>query len=243
MTDAQRTLPKEILDLSSAATLAELTSAADRLMAELDLGGYKFCIASVKASRLIVLAVIAGGDLAVAETMLSGQHLADPEDPLARSYWTREPVLWSEHLAQRQSGPAPKPACSIEALGVAAGASIPIISRSGQRRASLCVTGAKGEPAAAFDQRFPELAPTLRISGLAMFEFGLEIARERAALELTPSEALVLELLAAGHRPREIADALSKSERTVRNQIAAAREKLGADSALQAVAIWNLRAP
>ena len=52
----------------------------------------------------------------------------------------------------------------------------------------------------------------------------------------------MLDLLAAGFRPKEIAGRLSKSESTVRNQIAAAREKLGAESALQAVAIWNMRA-
>lgn len=259
MSAADRTIPKEVLDLSAATTLEDLRVAADRLMAELRLGGYKFCVASVKASRLTVLAVISGGDLAVAETVLAGEHLADPEEPLARTYWTQQNVLWSEYLTERPARPAPRqtahpdlgagsdprsgPRCRLEALGVTCGASIPVISRSGRKRASLCVSGAKEERAAAFDQRFPQLAPALRISGLAMFEFGLEVARQRAAQRLTPSEADVLELLAAGHRPREIATALSKSENTVRNQIAAARDKLGAESALQAVAMWTMRAP
>lgn len=243
MAYADGAIPKEVLDLSAATTLADLTHATDKLMAELKLGGYKFCVASVTASRLIVLAVIAGGDLAIADTVLSGQHLADPEEPLARTYWTQQPVLWSEHLAPPSPGRPPPPRRHLDALGVTCGASIPIISRSGRKRASLCVSGAAQEDAQDFDRRFPELAPALRISGLAMFEFGLEIARQRAALRLTPTETDVLELLAAGYRPKDIAEALSKSESTVRNQIAAAREKLGAESALEAVAIWNMRAP
>lgn len=241
MTSAQRVLPKEIVELSAAATLEDLTRAADTLMSELELGGYKFCVASARASRLIVLAVISGGDLAVAEAVLSGKLLSDPEDPLARTYWTQQPVLWSAHLSE--AGPRTESRSQLEALGVSCGASIPVISRSGQKRASLCVSGAPDEAPEAFDERFPQMAQTLRLSGLIMFEFGLELARQRAAVALSPSEAHVLELLAAGYRPREIAEAMSKSESTVRNQIASARERLGADSALQAVAIWNMRAP
>lgn len=243
MTLAPRPIPTQLLDLSAAETLADLTAAADRLMREMDLGGYKFCIASADAPRLVVLAVISGGDLAPAETLFSGQQLTDPDEPLARTYWSQQTVLWSEHLSALRRPPGPPAQCSLTALNVTCGASIPILSRSGRKRASLCVSGGDAEPADAFDRRFPDLAPALRMGGLAMVEFGLELARQRAGMGLTPTEAMVLDRLAAGARPKEIAASLDKSEYTVRNQIAAAREKLGAASALEAVAIWTMRAP
>ena len=238
----QLNVTKELFDLSAAQTLGDLTSATDELMGELELGGYKFCVANAEASGLVVRAVIAGGDLSVAESVLTGQRRGNPEEPLARTYWTQQTVLWSEFISPRNPAPVQRTDGPFEALGVTCGASIPVISRSGRKRASLCVSGAKDEPAELFDRRFPQIAPVLRMSGLAMFEFGLELARKRVATHLSSSEADVLDLLAAGFRPKEIAGRLSKSESTVRNQIAAAREKLGAESALQAVAIWNMRA-
>jgi pimeloyl-ACP methyl ester carboxylesterase/DNA-binding CsgD family transcriptional regulator len=55
------------------------------------------------------------------------------------------------------------------------------------------------------------------------------------AAGLTPAEAAVLDLVAAGLDNRAIAARLGKSEKTVRNQVSAILDKLGVDSRAQAI--------
>ncbi|MEL6766289.1 MAG: helix-turn-helix transcriptional regulator [Pseudomonadota bacterium] len=216
-------------------------------------GGFKFCIATGRGRGLLVLSVMAGGDLAAAEGTLPGRWLEDPEDPLFRAYRSPDPVLWSGYLRRRRPAPAPAPAPAptsagiaigeMAALGPTCGASLPIVSRAGRKRASLCISGEAGEAPEAFDRRFPEIFPTLRLAALTLLNFALERAERQARRDLTHSEVAVIERLADGLRPQRIAAELGKSETTIRNQVASIRVKLGARSALEAVAIWNMRTP
>lgn len=59
--------------------------------------------------------------------------------------------------------------------------------------------------------------------------------RAAAAAGLTPAEAAVLDLVAAGFDNRAIAARLAKSEKTVRNQVSTIFEKLGVNSRAQAI--------
>ncbi|PVG81728.1 hypothetical protein DDE18_17285 [Nocardioides gansuensis] len=54
---------------------------------------------------------------------------------------------------------------------------------------------------------------------------------------LSPRELQVLELLAAGHRVREVSEIVGRTEGTVRSQIKSVRHKLGVHSQLAAVVI------
>jgi two-component system, NarL family, nitrate/nitrite response regulator NarL len=67
----------------------------------------------------------------------------------------------------------------------------------------------------------------------------MELAAGRSsssALGLTSREREILELLTAGHRPSEIADALFLSVKTVKNHLTSVYQKLGVETGAQAVA-------
>lgn len=73
---------------------------------------------------------------------------------------------------------------------------------------------------------------------IAAFLGGGETAAVRPAVRaagLTPAEAAVLDLVAAGLDNRAIAARLGKSEKTVRNQVSAILDKLGVASRAQAI--------
>ena len=123
--------------------------------------------------------------------------------------------------------------------GVTAGASIPILSQHSSCRATLCVSGAEQEEPDRFDLRLPAFWPILKLAGLAMFEAGMAEAAGRKRDQLTASEVAVLAGLADGLRIKEIATKLGKSERTIRNQLDSARERIGATTTIEAVVRWQ----
>ena len=57
-------------------------------------------------------------------------------------------------------------------------------------------------------------------------------------LGLTPREQALMQGLAAGHTSRQIACALHRSEKTIRNQLTYLYQKLGAHNRAEAVAIY-----
>ena len=69
---------------------------------------------------------------------------------------------------------------------------------------------------------------------------GSESPSAAAALSLTPRETEVLRLLAVGRSDREIAAALSISERTAGNHVQHAMQKIGVDSRT-AAAVFAVR--
>lgn len=208
------------------------------LTGALDLGGYKFCIATPERDGYRIAAVIAGGDLDAAPEGFLDTRIG-PDDPILwESYRTETPVSWTPYFADRHlmdvSGVSKLAEC-----GVTSGASIPIITRQRACRASLCVSGARAEPPGALDLRLPAFWPLLRLAGLALFEAGMAEAGARQLSGLTPSEVAVLAALSDGLRIREVAAELGKSERTIRNQLESARLRIGAATTIEAVVLWQ----
>ncbi|MEM6355711.1 MAG: LuxR C-terminal-related transcriptional regulator [Pseudomonadota bacterium] len=211
--------------------LQDLTSA-------LDLGGYKFCIATPEPDGYRIAAVIAGGDLDAAPDGFLDAKIG-PQDPILwESYRTRTPVSWTPYFTDSHlmevSGVS-----KLAERGVTSGASIPILTRHQACRASLCVSGGRREAPEALDLRLPAFWPLLRLAGLALFEAGMAEAGERQQSALTPSEVAVLAALADGLRIREVATKLGKSERTIRNQLESARLRVGAATTIEAVVLWQ----
>lgn len=208
------------------------------LNAALDLGGYKFCIATPEPDGYRVVAVIAGGDLDAAPSEFLDTMIG-PDDPILwESYRSCTPVSWTPYFSDRHlmdvSGVS-----SLAERGVTSGASIPILSQSETCRATLCVSGARHESPDSLDLRLPAFWPILKLAGLALFEAGMTEAAERKRNSLSQCEEAVLSGLADGLRVKEIASKLGKSERTIRNQLESARERMGAATTTQAVVRWQ----
>ncbi|MEM8838412.1 MAG: LuxR C-terminal-related transcriptional regulator [Pseudomonadota bacterium] len=224
--------------LARGANLELMRNPLAKLTEALNLGGYKFCIASPESDGYRILAVIAGGDL---ETSPEGflDTKIGPSDPILwESYRSTTPVSWTPYF----SDPHLMEVSGVSALakrGVSSGASIPILSRNDSCRASLCVSGAKEEAPVALDLRLPAFWPLLRLAGLALFESGMAEAAERERSVLTPSETAVLSALSDGLRIKEVAVKLGKSERTIRNQLESARVRIGAATTIEAVVRWK----
>lgn len=212
------------------------------LTAALDLGGYKFCIASPEPEGYRILAVIAGGDLDAAPEGFLDSRIEPSDMILWESYRSTMPVSWTPYFAD----PRLMEASGVSRLaerGVTAGASIPILSQHRTCRASLCVSGMRAEAPGALDLRLPAFWPLLRLAGLALFEAGLAEAAARGRSRLTPNEVAVLSALADGLRIREVAAKLGKSERTIRNQLESARLRIGATTTIEAVVRWQRDLP
>lgn len=127
---------------------------------------------------------------------------------------------------------------SFEKLGVKAGATYPLSLLNGNQIAFTCVAAAIGETPAAFEARFPRLVPDLKLATLVAADFALRHFTRVSREVLTPNQAIVLDFLSEGQRLRDIAARLGKSERTVRHQLASARERLGAATTTEAIAKW-----
>lgn len=124
----------------------------------------------------------------------------------------------------------------MRAEGVTCGGAVATLTPGTMRVGSLSVIGAQGEQPQAFDARFIEIWPVLRLAALPLAELAARILRKGSAPSVSAKEAEVLCELAKGKRPAEIAVALGKSESTVRNQIDSAKARLGVRTSIQAVA-------
>lgn len=224
--------------LARGASLELMRSPLSTLNKVLGLGGYKFCIATPEPGGFRVIAVIAGGDLNAAPSTFLDSMIG-PNDPILwESYRSSAPVSWTPYFTNTHlmdvSGVS-----KLAERGVTSGASIPILSQNNTCRASLCVSGADQEPPGSLDLRLPAFWPILKLAGLAMFEAGMAEAAERKRTKLTQSEVAVLSALADGLRIKEIALKLGKSERTIRNQLDSARDRIGAATTVEAVVLWQ----
>ena len=63
------------------------------------------------------------------------------------------------------------------------------------------------------------------------------------ATDVTPTELRILELRASGLSRNDIAELLHRSPQTISNSLTLAKEKLGARSIVQAVALVTIRGP
>ncbi len=223
--------------LARCADLEMLREPLGALTKSLGLGGYKFCIAAPESHVFRIIAVIAGGNL---DTAPDGFLLTTigPDDPILwESYRSTMPISWTPYFADarrmKSSG-----VNDLASRGVTAGASIPILSRSRNCRASLCVSGALGEPPTSLDLRLPDFWPLLRLAGLALLEVGVAEAERREKTPFTESEVAALTALSKGLTIKQTALELGKSERTVRNQLESARARIGANTTIEAIAKW-----
>lgn len=58
---------------------------------------------------------------------------------------------------------------------------------------------------------------------------------------MSPGQTRILELLSKGYTPQQIAKKIHLSPNTIYTQIGRIREKLGADSTIQAALMWSKR--
>ena len=223
--------------LARCADLEMLRGPLGALTESLGLGGYKFCIAAPETERFRIIAVIAGGDLDAAPEGFLFSTIG-PDDPILwESYRSVTPVSWTPYFADARRMEA-SGVSALASRGVTAGASIPILSRSRNCRASLCVSGAAGEAPTSLDLRLPDFWPLLRLAGLALLEVGVAEAERREKTPFSDSELAALTALSKGLTVKETARELGKSERTIRNQLDSARARIGANTTIEAIAKW-----
>ena len=72
-------------------------------------------------------------------------------------------------------------------------------------------------------------------NGTLLKDMMLQEVIDSRVSRLTPSEIAVMNALAKGMRPQQIAEELGKSEKTIRNQITSAKARLGARTRDQAL--------
>ena len=172
----------------------------------------------------------------------AGAHLRDEEperftrgDPMTEKIFGRaEATLWRPY----SDGRSPLSPRALELWGAKSGDGLSVVMRIGEGwRLSLCVTARYEEPAEIFERRFDPLKKTLRLTvAAASFPARSTIAAQARPL-LSSSQRALLELLASGARPADIAALRGVTESTARNQILGLRRKLGARSNAHAVAI------
>ena len=224
--------------LARGANLGLMRAPLSALTDALGLGGYKFCVAAPEPDGYRVIAVIAGGDLETSSSTFLDAHIGPGDPILWESYRSVSPVSWTPYFTDKHLMEASGVNLLAE-RGVTSGASIPILSQNKTCRASLCVSGAQQEPPDSLDLRLPAFWPMLKLAGLTLFEVGMAEAAGRKRNTLTQSETAVISALAEGLRIKEIAEKLGKSERTIRNQLESARERIGAATTIEAVVRWQ----
>ena len=224
--------------LARCTSLQSMRKPLGELTAALELGGYKFCIATPEPDGYRIRAVIAGGALDTAPEGFLGAKIG-PNDPILwESYRSIAPVSWTPYFADTLLMAA-SGVNQLAEKDVTCGASIPILSQANTCRATLCVSGRPHEEPECLDLRLPAFWPLLRLAGLALFEAGMAEATERAQSDLTPSEVAVLSALSDGKRIKDVAYEMGKSERTIRNQLDSARLRIGASTTIEAVVRWQ----
>ncbi len=111
----------------------------------------------------------------------------------------------------------------------------PVAGPLGAPHGALALAGPSDLSPAAFETLFRETG-WLAALGAATITARLHAPAPDGDHALTESERRVTQALAQGLRPREIADRLGKSERTVRNQIDSAKRRLGVETSAGLVA-------
>lgn len=126
---------------------------------------------------------------------------------------------------------------SLRAAGVTALSFVPLAATLRIRPAWLCVAATGGARTETLGKTVRDNLSLLRIAGLALHERDAGPPSGSADVRLPKAEIRVLEGLALGQSPAEIAAVNNRSLGTVRNQIRQARERLGARSTTHAVTL------
>lgn len=117
-------------------------------------------------------------------------------------------------------------------------ASVPVCLRHSALCASLHVF-AEGQSLAEFERRFHEAAPSLTLLANILYTRLWNETAEAKMSQLSTSEQIVFENLAAGRRIEDIATILGKSPSTINNQIASAKHRLNANTISEAIFKWS----
>jgi DNA-binding CsgD family transcriptional regulator len=165
-------------------------------------------------------------------------------DPIARRLATARSGFTLERYFARPvdrvaGGTLADHVANLRAHGLRHVAVAPVPCGAAARRYVLAVAGASDEDPDRFAARFAQTEWLLTLAATALCARIEDGAVARPSHVLSASEARVAACLAQDMRPAEIAHALGKSERTVRNQIESARTRLGVrtNSGLVAAAI------
>lgn len=174
----------------------------------------------------------------VTEVYMHEAMLAD--DPIAaRAYTDTRPFTWAEYQRNPDSlegGEGRRKVINnLLAHGVTCGASIPTASPGSMFHGVLSVSGPAGMTPEAFETQFWRTAWLAQAAGKLLKDMMLQEVIDSRVSRLTPSEIAVMNALAKGMRPQQIAEELGKSEKTIRNQITSAKARLGARTRDQAL--------
>lgn len=227
-----------LYSIMRARELDEIGQPMQDLVAMLGYGGYGFGVLWNEAGTHGVDIPLHGGVLSGVLPLYVTNGIAQ-DDPLVLALMTaRDPLIWAD-FAESMAETAPGRDAArrlFAAAGISAGASIPVDIAALGCRAGLAVAAAPGMTKAAFADAFAMNGWVLRLAAVSLALVCGDKLAARIAGALSPSEVTVLEGLASGERPREIAERLGKSEHTIRNQIVSAQNRLGVRTKEQAVA-------
>ena len=212
--------------------------AMDRLMAELGLGPWGFAGHVLRPGGTRIDALAGTGSALVGIRAYDEAGLAEG-DPMFRALHGGQPWVTGTQMFRDPTprGPADRRDAVVRLLRRHRVANIAGFAIDGPRGdvGFLSTAVHSDEEAAALDGICDRHHALLRLAGTA---FAAKLAGfGRKAPLLTDAERDVLERLACGERPDEIASALGKSVRTVRHQIESARQRLGASTTVSAVAL------
>jgi len=230
---------EQAISLSSLRGVAEAGSggaaveAAASCLDGLGFGGFALGTIGIEDDTLRGAYAVGAGPVAAAAGAYAERGLAARDTTLRSFVGTWRPSDLTPALAAGQPATA-----AVENLldhGVRAAVLLPLIAGGGPVRvAAILAGGAKDDPEG-FARRLRDHAWLARLALIALSDRVADLAW-RDPGGLTGAERAVLSEVARGLRPREIAERLGKSERTVRGQIETARLRLAARTNAHAVA-------
>ncbi|SET25783.1 helix-turn-helix transcriptional regulator [Oceanicella actignis] len=182
--------------------------------------------------------ILMRGAMTPVTEMHAHQNLIRGDPIIARAYRAAAPFTWAEFYRQREAADEPGARAVIENLlahGVTCGATFPSASPGSMFHAVLSVSGPAGMTSEAFETQFWRTAWLARAAATLLKDLMLKEVIDSRVSRLTPSEVAVMNELAKGLRPQQIAQIFGKSEKTIRNQITSAKARLGARTRDQAL--------
>ncbi|MEO0822795.1 MAG: helix-turn-helix transcriptional regulator [Pseudomonadota bacterium] len=224
--------------VAAAQGLEAVRSAAGPLLEALRFPAYIFAIEAIEQGRVRSLVLVCGGHFTGKEARVEERWYGALDALTQRFYEQDHPFSLREMVATMPVTRSARGCLAmLEHVGATDCGHVPIAVEGTPYRARFSVSSAEEEPEEGFRRRFREQVPFLRLLGLVFLQPALPLALEREHGSLTASEREVLSSAARGMRNREIARHLGKSEHTVRNQLDAARARLGARTLAEAVGL------
>ena len=226
-------------DMAESHRLSSCMERFASLLESLGYTGFVFGALYREGEELGAEPVAMRGALTPVTEIYQHEGLAKRDPIAARAYREAKPFTWAEyfrHPEETEGGAGRKAVVdNLLAHGVTCGATIPAASPGSMFRAQLSISGPAGMTSEAFETQFWRTSWLARAATLLLKDMMLKEVIESRVSRLTPSEIAVMNDLAKGLRPQQIAQQFGKSEKTIRNQITSAKARLGARTRDQAL--------